>query len=76
MKIAGLPSIPDHVEVTLRIGASLLLANGLTLASLPAAIPPSQTVVIASVTAAWFWPKGDDGRNFLPNQSQRVSVQS
>ena len=48
-----LPSIPDHVEVTLRIAASLVLANVLTLASFPAAVPPSQTVVISSISAAF-----------------------
>ena len=49
----SIPNIPDHVEVTLRISLSLILTYVLSLGSFPNTIPPSQTVVIASVASAF-----------------------
>ncbi|KAL7553245.1 hypothetical protein ACHAWF_016504, partial [Thalassiosira exigua] len=48
----------DHVEVTLRIGLSLVLTYVLTLGSFPHAVPPSQTPLIAAVASmfAMVWP--------------------
>lgn len=44
-------SIPDHQEVTIRICLSLILTYTLTLGSFPNIIPPSQSVLIASIGA-------------------------
>eukprot|EP00985_Skeletonema_marinoi_P035534 scaffold46845_cov146-Skeletonema_marinoi.AAC.3 len=44
-------SIPDHLEVTIRICLSLILTYVLTLGSYPGVIPPSQSVLIASIGA-------------------------
>lgn len=45
-------SVPDHVDVTVRICLMLVLAYALSLGSYPNAVPPSQRIVIASATSA------------------------
>ena len=46
-------SIPDRIEVTIRICLSLILVYTLTLGSFPNVIPPSTLVIVASVTSAF-----------------------
>mmetsp|Transcript_17431 Transcript_17431/g.37647 ORF Transcript_17431/g.37647 Transcript_17431/m.37647 type:complete len:869 (-) Transcript_17431:198-2804(-) len=46
-------SIPDHVEVTIRLCLSFILTYIITLGSFPLVIPQSQVVIIASVASAF-----------------------
>jgi hypothetical protein len=44
-------SIPDHLEVTIRVCLSLILTYTLSLGFFPNAVPPSQSVLIASIAS-------------------------
>ena len=46
-------NISDRIEVTIRICLSLILTNVLTLGSFPNVIPPSQVVLISSISSAF-----------------------